>query len=171
MDIFFNDTATTEIYTLSLHDALPIFSTAGRVTLAANNINGQGESAKIDLVVQQGSSSPNPQPQPSQSQCLIATATFGSELAPQVQYLRHFRDNYILSTSSGSAFMKVFDSVYYSFSPQVAEYEREQPWMQSIVKVALYPLFGILMASERVHVRSEERRVGKECRSRWSPYH
>src|SRR3712207_2680748 len=26
-DFFFNDTATTEIYTLSLHDALPIFST------------------------------------------------------------------------------------------------------------------------------------------------
>jgi peptide/nickel transport system substrate-binding protein len=48
--------------------------------------------------------------------------------------------------------MKVFDSVYYSFSPQIAEYEREQPWMQSTVKVALYPLFGILMAAERVHV-------------------
>src|SRR3712207_7097916 len=34
---FFNDTATTEIYTLSLHDALPIYgrslqSTAGQVT-------------------------------------------------------------------------------------------------------------------------------------------
>src|SRR5690349_24152521 len=26
---FFNDTATTEIYTLSLHDALPIFAGAG----------------------------------------------------------------------------------------------------------------------------------------------
>src|SRR5690349_24927369 len=26
---FFNDTATTEIYTLSLHDALPIWATAG----------------------------------------------------------------------------------------------------------------------------------------------
>ncbi len=127
------------------------FSTAGRVTLAVNNINGQDESAKIDLVVQQGSSSPNPQPQPSQSQCLIATATFGSELAPQVQYLRHFRDNYILSTASGSAFMKVFDSVYYSFSPQVAEYERDQPWMQSTAKLALYPLFGILMGAEHVH--------------------
>ena len=24
---------------------------------------------------------------------------------------------------------------------------------------------------EAVHARSEERRVGKECRSRWSPYH
>ncbi len=55
------------------------FSNAGRVTLAANNINGQGESAKIDLVVQHGSNNnPNPQPQPSQSQCLIAAATFGS---------------------------------------------------------------------------------------------
>ena len=26
-------------------------------------------------------------------------------------------------------------------------------------------------AAEWVHIRSEERRVGKECRSRWSPYH
>jgi hypothetical protein len=128
------------------------FSKAGRVTLAANNINSQGESAKIDLVVQQGTGNPNLQPQPTQSQCLIATAAFGSELTPQVQYLRYFRDNYILSTVTGTAFMKVFDSVYYSFSPQIAEYEREQPWMQSTVKVALYPLFGILMASERVHV-------------------
>ena len=24
---------------------------------------------------------------------------------------------------------------------------------------------------DKYHMRSEERRVGKECRSRWSPYH
>src|SRR2546422_7454994 len=30
---FFNDTATTEIYTLSLHDALPIYSSTGREQL------------------------------------------------------------------------------------------------------------------------------------------
>src|SRR3712207_9579016 len=30
---------------------------------------------------------------------------------------------------------------------------------------------GFLLASEDVGYRSEERRVGKECRSRWSPYH
>src|SRR3712207_8165658 len=36
---FFNDTATTEIYTLSLHDALPIFT--GTLTNAAN-ISGRG---------------------------------------------------------------------------------------------------------------------------------
>jgi hypothetical protein len=127
------------------------FSKAGTVTLAANNINGQAESSRIDLVVQQGTGDENLQPQPTQSQCLIATAAFGSELAPQVQYLRHFRDHYILSTASGSAFMEVFNNIYYSFSPQVAEYEREQPWLQATVKVALYPLFGILMAAERTY--------------------
>lgn len=144
-----NDHLSSEFGTYSYEYT---FSKAGRVALAANNINSQGESAKIDLIVQQGTDNPNPQPQPTQSQCLIATAAFGSELTPQVQYLRYFRDNYILSTASGTAFMKVFDSIYYSFSPLVAEYEREQPWMQSTVKVALYPLFGILMAAERVHV-------------------
>ncbi|MEW6603315.1 MAG: CFI-box-CTERM domain-containing protein, partial [Thermoproteota archaeon] len=83
------------------------------------------------------------------SGCLIATAAFGSELTPQVQYLRNFREQYILSTVSGSAFMNTFNSVYYSFSPQVADYEREQPWLQATVKAALYPLFGILTAAER----------------------
>src|SRR5574341_75205 len=86
------------------------------------------------------------------SGCLIATAAFGSELTPQVQYLRSFREDYILSTASGSAFMGAFDTVYYSFSPQVADYEREQPWMQDTVKVAIYPLFAILGAAERTHV-------------------
>src|SRR5260221_3775097 len=30
---------------------------------------------------------------------------------------------------------------------------------------------NVLYAEPDYHVRSEERRVGKECRSRWSPYH
>src|ERR687895_2232976 len=127
------------------------FSKAGTVTLAANNINGQAESSRIDLVVQQGTGDANLQPQPTQSQCLIVTAAFGSELTPQVQYLRHFRDHYILSTASGTAFMNVFNNVYYSFSPQVADYEREQPWLQATIKVTLYPLFGTLMAAEHVY--------------------
>jgi peptide/nickel transport system substrate-binding protein len=87
----------------------------------------------------------------SKSGCLIATAAFGSELTPQVQYLRNFRQNYILETASGSAFMNTFNTIYYSFSPQVADYERGQPWLQQTVKTALYPLFGILMLSEQAH--------------------
>ena len=34
--------------------------------------------------------------------CLIATAAFGSELAPQVQFLREIRDNNVLQTESGT---------------------------------------------------------------------
>ncbi len=81
--------------------------------------------------------------------CLIATAAFGSELSPQVQFLRDFRDNHILQTESGSSFMTVFNSWYYSFSPYVADYERQQPWLQQIVRTSIYPLLGILTISEK----------------------
>jgi peptide/nickel transport system substrate-binding protein len=89
------------------------------------------------------------------SGCLIATAAFGSELTPQVQFLRGFRDNHILSTAAGASFMSVFNSAYYSFSPQVADYEREQPWLQAAVKAAVYPLFGILTVAEKGYSMSE----------------
>jgi len=136
---------------LGLYSFQYTFANAGTATLSASNINGQGESAKIDLVILQGTGNTAPPPIQQPSGCLIATAAFGSELTPQVQYLRNFREHYILSTASGSAFMSAFNSIYYSFSPQVAGYEREQPWLQATVKAALYPLFGILTAAERTH--------------------
>lgn len=83
------------------------------------------------------------------SNCIIATAAFGSEIAPQVQFLRGFRDNHILSTAAGSSFMNVFNSWYYSFSPYVADYERGQPWMQASVRTAIQPLLAILTISEK----------------------
>lgn len=83
------------------------------------------------------------------SKCLIATAAFGSELSPEVQFLRGFRDNHILATTSGSSFMTIFNAWYYSFSPYVADYERQQPWLQQIVKTSIYPLLGILTISEK----------------------
>ncbi len=89
--------------------------------------------------------------QPTPSRCLIATAAFGSDLAPQVQFLRVFRDQNILSTASGSSFMNVFNTWYYSFSPSVANYERGQPWMQQIVRTSIYPLLGMLTLSQKAY--------------------
>jgi peptide/nickel transport system substrate-binding protein len=106
---------------------------------------------QAESMQQNGDQQAGTQQESQPSGCLIATAAFGSELTPQVQYLRSFRQDYILSTSSGSAFMNAFNAVYYSFSPQVADYEREQPWLQATVKAAIYPLFAILGAAERVH--------------------
>src|SRR3712207_9217995 len=38
-------------------------------------------------------------------------------------------------------------------------------------KTASFEVVDVLGDAPDVHCRSEERRVGKECRSRWSPYH
>ncbi len=85
------------------------------------------------------------------SGCLIATAAFGSELAPQVQKLRTFRDGVALQTFAGSSFMNVFNSWYYSFSPAVADYERETSWLKPLVRASVYPLLGILDLSTAVY--------------------
>jgi peptide/nickel transport system substrate-binding protein len=86
-----------------------------------------------------------------QSGCLIATAAFGSELAPQVQQLREFRDNIALKTFAGSSFMNAFNAWYYSFSPSVAEYERSSSWAREAVRGAIQPLLMILDASKSLH--------------------
>jgi len=72
--------------------------------------------------------------------CLIATAAFDSELAPQVQQLREIRDTSLLQTESGSAFMESFNQFYYSFSPTVADWERQNPVFKETVKLAITPL-------------------------------
>ena len=76
--------------------------------------------------------------------CLIATATYGSELAPQVQQLRELRDNQLLQTQSGTAFMSTFNDIYYSFSPIIADYERENPYFKEAVKIAITPMISSL---------------------------
>ena len=76
--------------------------------------------------------------------CLIATAAYGSELAPQVQFLREIRDNTLLSTESGSSFMTGFNTIYYSFSPAVADLERESPAFREAVKLFITPMLSTL---------------------------
>ena len=66
--------------------------------------------------------------------CLIATAAYGSEMSPQVQMLREIRDNQLMNTESGSAFMSAFNNVYYSFSPIVADYGKRESNVQGSCK-------------------------------------
>ena len=76
--------------------------------------------------------------------CLIATATYGSELAPQVQQLREIRDNQLMNTDSGISFMTGFNQFYYSFSPIIADMERENPIFREAVKIGITPLLSSL---------------------------
>src|SRR5256884_8189920 len=101
---FFNDTATTEIYTLSLHDALPIYTKRLLGVLA-----------------------------------VVCRAT-------------EARDR----KSPDFAF------AYTLLSPMLECLRRELVTRATIDELN-HTVGGL--------DRSEERRVGKECRSRWSPYH
>jgi hypothetical protein len=92
--------------------------------------------------------------------CLIATATYGSELAPQVQQLRELRDNSLLQTESGTQFMGMFNDVYYSFSPIIADYERENPVFREMVKIAITPMISSLSLLNYVDMDSEVEVLG-----------
>ena len=92
--------------------------------------------------------------------CLIATAAFGSEMAPQVQFLREIRDNTVLQTQSGTSFMTAFNSFYYTFSPTIADYERENPVFKDTVKVGLTPLLTSLTILNYVDIDTEQEMLG-----------
>jgi hypothetical protein len=87
--------------------------------------------------------------------CLIATAAYGSEMSPQVQLLREIRDNQLMNTESGSAFMSTFNNVYYSFSPTIADMQRDSPIFKEIVKVGLTPMLSSLSIMENANSESE----------------
>ena len=92
--------------------------------------------------------------------CLIATAAYGSEMAPQVQFLREIRDNTVLQTQSGVSFMTAFNQFYYSFSPTIADYERENPVFKEAVKVGLTPLLTSLTILNYVDIDTEQEMLG-----------
>jgi len=92
--------------------------------------------------------------------CLIATAAYGSELAPQVQLLREIRDNTVLQTQSGTSFMTAFNQFYYSFSPAIADYERENIVFKETVKITLTPLLTSLTLLQYADIDSESEMLG-----------
>jgi len=118
------------------------------------------EKVSFDVSVGEAFAQPSPINDKNGGACLIATATFGSELSPQVQQLRELRDNTILSTNSGTAFMTTFNQFYYSFSPIIADYEREQPIFKEAVKILLTPMLTSLSILNHINIDSEQEMIG-----------
>ncbi len=81
-------------------------------------------------------------------------------MAPQVQFLREIRDNTVLQTESGSIFMTGFNQFYYSFSPAIADYERENPAFKEAVKITLTPLLTSLTLLQYADIDSESEMLG-----------
>jgi hypothetical protein len=92
--------------------------------------------------------------------CLIATAAFGTELAPQVQLLREVRDGVLYSTGAGTTFMAGFNEFYYAFSPAVADLERQSPLFKEVVKTAITPMLSTMSILNYANIDSEQEMLG-----------
>ena len=134
----------------------------GPTTIKFENIRNTGQETEFALVVVPGSkvsTSTNESSENESSEegggCLIATAAYGSEMSPQVQLLREIRDNQLMNTEAGTAFMSTFNNVYYSFSPVIADMERENPMFKEAVKLSLTPMLSSLSLMEGADSESE----------------
>ena len=134
----------------------------GPTTIKFENIRNTGQETEFALVVVPGSKVSTSTNEPSENEsteegggCLIATAAYGSEMSPQVQMLREIRDNQLMNTEAGKSFMSGFNEMYYSFSPYIADYERENPMFKEVVKLGLTPMLSSLAIMENADSESE----------------
>jgi len=151
----------------------PKIKSNDRIAFITLNFTGSGNN-KVDVIATNYLENPDEVAKPvntekesedkkSQSEgggCLIATAAFDSELAPQVQHLRELRDSKLLQTKSGSNFMITFNNFYYSFSPQIANLEREYPLFKETVKIVITPLLLSISLLNGVEMDSEIEVIG-----------
>ena len=71
--------------------------------------------------------------------CFIATAAYGTPMAGEIQVLREFRDEYLLTDPLGRAFV----DFYYRFSPPIAEFIAYHPGLKPIVRAGLVPVVAV----------------------------
>jgi hypothetical protein len=75
--------------------------------------------------------------------CFIATAAYGTLMAEQVQILREFRDEYLVTNSLGRGLV----DIYYRISPSIADFISEYPSLKPIVRAGLVPAVAISTAA------------------------
>lgn len=73
--------------------------------------------------------------------CFIATAAYGYYSAPEVQTLRAFRDQYLLTSRTGRAFVRW----YYEYGPVAAAYLDAHPGFKPMVRATLMPAVGMAL--------------------------
>jgi hypothetical protein len=141
-----NYTATAEIEGLMFSE----WETFGNVSIAEYNmvsttctVLGNGT---LRLVLTGSGNTTSPPPTttpPPQSGCLIVTATLGTEMAPEVIFMRHVRDDMIGSNEIGRIFVVSWNAFYYSWSPIIAEAISNSEIIRSTSRVLLVPLIAI----------------------------
>ncbi len=129
-----SNVTTATVTTSSVSYNATLAAGSHSVELTVKDTHGNPRTATWSFTVQE----------PPKSGCFIATATYGSEAAPQVQALRDFRDGIAMKTFAGSNFMTGFLTWYYSWSPPVANSIASDSNAKAAMRVALQPLLNIL---------------------------
>jgi hypothetical protein len=83
--------------------------------------------------------------------CFIATAAYGTPMAEEIQILREFRDEYLLTSPMGEALVEF----YYRVSPPIAEFITEHPSLKPIVRAGLVP--AVAMSTTAVNTTPVEK--------------
>jgi len=83
--------------------------------------------------------------------CFIATAAYGTPMAQEIQILREFRDEYLLTNPVGEALVKF----YYRVSPPIAEFITEHPSLKPVVRTGLVP--AVAMSTVAVNTTPVEK--------------
>ena len=78
--------------------------------------------------------------------CFIATAAYGSMMAPHVNILRDFRDRILLQNSIGKGFV----GLYYTYSPPIADFIAKHDNMKAFIRISLLPVVGMSWVALKV---------------------
>ena len=156
-------------FTVYLNDMeyYPKIKSNDKILFVTLNFTGTGNN-KIDIIATGtvGSSEEKSEtpagdvPPPEGGGCLIATAAYGTELAPQIQQLREIRDQKLIKTEYGKSFLNSFNEFYYSFSPYIADYERENPVFKESMKLLLTPMISSLSILNYVQLDNDLQVLG-----------
>ena len=140
----FYATSTSYVWTVSVSTTATLYSTTYASTTATTTTTSTltsttGTTATVTSTATQTATS---------QRCVIASAAYGSELSPAVQFLRDFRDHEVVETFAGAGFIKAFNAFYYSFSPTLAESISENDNAKGLTRALITPLVAVLQTGE-----------------------